>query len=58
MGFNYAKGCRAVDKFIMCFKLLEWKAQTKGLTWNTVWKIISFAEMPALAFISQVEEYS
>ena len=41
MAFNYAKGCGAADKFIMCFKLLGWKAQTKGLAWNNVWKIIS-----------------
>lgn len=51
MGFNYAKGCGAADKFIMCFKLLEWKAQTKGLAWNNVWKIISLAEMPPLTFV-------
>lgn len=58
MGFNYAKAVDpgAADKFTMCFKLLRWKAQTKDLTWNNVFKIISFVEMPPIIFISQVEE--
>lgn len=51
-------GLGAADKFIMCFKLLGGRAQTKGFTWNHVWKVISFAKMPPLSFVSQVEEYS
>lgn len=58
MGFNYAKGCGAADKFIMCFKLLGWKAQAKGLAWNNVWKIVSLAERPPLNIYFLVKEYS
>lgn len=47
----------AADTFVMCFKLLGWKAQTKGLTWNNVWKIICLPEMPPVIFIPQVGEY-
>lgn len=55
--FNYTRGYGAADTFIMCFKLEGWRAETKGLTWSHVWKIISLPAMPPLMFISRVDSW-